>query len=122
FKLTGYIMQDRRLFLQAGLLPEDLAQLDHGKERGLSFWIVEQPTNYYRRHLAFHEATHCLMNQLPHRWPVWYLEGMAELAACHQLDSSGTAKFGIFPGAEQIRDGFDRLQILKEEISSGRFL
>ncbi len=121
FQLQACIMRDQKLFLQAGLLPEDLADLAHGKDRGTNFWMLDQPTAYYRRHLAFHEAMHCLMNQQPHQWPVWYLEGMAELAGNHQQDITGRYQFGIMPGPEQVQGGFGRLQILREELKQGRF-
>lgn len=118
---TGYVMQEPALFRQADMLPEDIADLTHGKDQGRQFWIVEQPTDYYRRHLILHEATHCLMNERFHQWPVWYLEGMAELVACHHWNENGQASFAVTPGNEHTTGGFGRLALIRSETEAGRF-
>ena len=61
FQMTGYIMADRRLFRETGLLPEDLPGFYHGRHRGAEFWMNDQEYDYYLRHLMLHEATHCFM-------------------------------------------------------------
>ncbi len=119
--LTGCLMRDRSLYLQASLLAEDFAYLEHGAHRGRRFWLNEQKTDYYRRHLMIHEAVHCLTDLKPHGWPVWYLEGIAEYYAIHEFKPNQTTKFGVFPGNEQIAGGFGRLELLRDEIAAGRF-
>ncbi len=120
-QLSGYVMRDRSLYLQAKLLSNDFANIAHGAHKGQSFWMNEQKTDYYRRHLLIHEAVHCLMDLEPHRWPVWYLEGMAEYYAIHQMETDAKTEFGIFPGVIQIEGGFGRLQLIRDEIRAGRF-
>ncbi len=61
------------------------------------------------------------MNARPHQWPIWYLEGMAELAAVHRLDPSGVVRFGLFPDQAYVEGGFGRLPLLQEEVAAGRF-
>ena len=78
FQMTGYIIRDRLLFKKLGLLPEKFDAFIHGKHDGYRFWIMDQETDYYRRHLVIHEATHCFMTISRNQQPVWYLEGMAE--------------------------------------------
>lgn len=120
-QLTGYVMRDRSLYLQAKLLSDDFANIEHGANRGRAFWMNEQKTDYYRRHLLIHEAVHCLMDLKPHRWPVWYLEGMAEYYAIHQMGPDQNIQFGIAPAASQIEGGFGRLQLIRDEIRAGQF-
>jgi len=118
---TGYVMREPALFRQAGLLPEELADLSHGRDRGREFWMIEQPTPYYRRHLLLHEATHCVMNERFHQWPVWYLEGMAELLACHAVSAGERPQFAVTPGKVQVAGGFGRIALLRSEVAAGRF-
>ncbi len=61
FQMTGYIMADKRVFRETGLLPENLPGFYHGRNRGAEFWINDQEYDYFRRHLMLHEATHCYM-------------------------------------------------------------
>ncbi|MCA8985809.1 MAG: hypothetical protein R3C12_25290 [Planctomycetaceae bacterium] len=119
--LTGHVMREPALFVQAGLLPEELADLNHGKDRGRDFWLVDQPTHYYRRHLLLHEALHCVMNARPHQWPVWYLEGMAERMAIHERDGAGRTAFAMMPDKLHVEGGFGRIGLLREEVRAGRF-
>ena len=121
FQLRGFVMRDRSLYLQAGLLPEDFANLEHGLNRGSTFWMNEQKTDYYRRHLMIHESVHCLMDQQQHRRPLWYMEGLAEHYAIHRSTEQGTILFGVPPGEEQIKGGFGRLRLIRDEIEAGRF-
>lgn len=120
WQLNGFIMREPALFLQAGLLPEELADMNHGKDLGENLWLIDPPTALYRRHLLLHEALHCVMNARPHQWPIWYLEGMAELAAVHRKQPSGQVRFGLFPDDAYSEGGFGRLQLLREEVAAGR--
>ena len=82
WKVTGCLMSDRAKFADNGLLPEDLPQFRHGYSVGHSFWLDDQSTPYYRRHLFLHEGTHAFVNtHLGADAPPWYSEGLAELLA-----------------------------------------
>jgi hypothetical protein len=123
FQLTGYIMADQELFRRAGLLPEDLPYFGHGRHRGAEFWMNDQPTDYYRRHLMIHEATHCYMLILPGSWaPVWYLEGMAELFATHGNDADGKTHFRVMPPRKNAFAGLGRIEIIQNAVRTGKLL
>lgn len=84
FQVNGYLMKDKLKFEMAGLLRDDLPDQFHGRQAGYQFWMMDQPQEYYRRHLLLHEATHAFMQAIPHLdVPYSYLEGMAELFGTH---------------------------------------
>lgn len=121
YQMTGYIMTDRRLFLEAGLLPEDLVGFLHGRHRGAEFWMNDQEHDYYRRHLTIHEGTHCFMTTMPGVMaPTWYMEGMAELFGTHHLDKDGKATFRVMPKRSLDVRSWGRLQIIANERKAGR--
>ncbi len=124
FQLTGYLMGDTQTFIASGLLPEEFQSLQHGQHRGLEFWMYDQPTEYYRRHLLLHEATHCYMMIVPSPQvpPLWYLEGMAELLGVHQFDDEGHVNFAMMPPTSESVSGFGRVELIQQMIAEGRGL
>lgn len=124
FQLTGCLMKNRRPFLEAGLLPEDLVDFEHGRHRGCRFWMNEQAYDYYRRHLLIHEATHCYMMILPEvrRPPLFYLEGMAEFFGTHAIDSAGQIHFGVMPADPEAVVGFGRIEMIQRAVAEGHAL
>ena len=67
------------------------------------FWLYDQPTAYYRRHLMLHEGTHVFMvSFLGGCGPGWYMEGTAELFGTHRLDEqSGQLTLRIMPRSRE---------------------
>jgi len=124
FRITGYLIKNRDLFVQAKLLPEDLIQFEHGQHRKYRFWMWDQPYDYYRRHLLIHESTHCFMliQQVSTHPPLWYLEGMAEHFGCHRIETDGTVSFRVMPDNHERFVGFGRIEMIREEIKEGRAL
>lgn len=123
FQVTGYLMADKVLFREAGLLPEDLPEFLNGRHRGAEFWMNQQKSDYYRRHLLIHEATHCYMTILGGRLPpLWYVEGMAELFGTHHIAANGKITFRTFPQRAADYAGHGRITIIREEIAAGRGL
>ncbi|MCC7418916.1 MAG: hypothetical protein IT428_01425 [Planctomycetaceae bacterium] len=123
FQVTGYLMADKTLFREAGLLPEDLPEFLNGRHRGAEFWMNQQKHDYYRRHLLIHEATHCYMTILGGRLPpLWYVEGMAELFGTHHVASDGKITFRTFPQRAADYAGHGRITIIRDEIAAGRGL
>lgn len=120
FQMTGYIIQDRLLFSKLGLVPEAFAGFVHGKHDGYRFWMKDQEADYYRRHLAIHEATHCFMTIVRNRQPVWYLEGMAEFFAVHRQGTDGEIEFGVAPKFVGEFPGFGRIQTIRAAFADGR--
>ncbi len=114
FQVTGYLMDARERFQQAGVLPDEEFIIRHGRNLGYEFWMNNQASDYYRRHLLFHEFIHCFMmceygmRDIP---PLWYTEGIAEYFATHTLNP---LQFGILPSAETGFEGWGRITELRE--------
>ncbi len=92
WRTNAFIMKDRERFKAAGLLPDTVPEFDNGYALGHELFVLEQPTEYYRRHLLLHEGTHSFMlSRVPGPYPAWYFEGLAELFGTHllQVDSNG---------------------------------
>jgi hypothetical protein len=118
FVMTGYLMADKALFRETGLLPEDLPPFPHGRNKGTRFWMNDQPTPYYRRHLLLHEGTHCFMTTIrnPLRPRVWYMEGMAELFGTHRFDDEGNPHFRVMPHDREQFANLGRIRLVEEEV------
>ncbi|HVV99337.1 MAG TPA: hypothetical protein VHB77_03285 [Planctomycetaceae bacterium] len=120
FQVTAYIIGDKELFEQAGLIPQDLPGFNSGRHRGAECWMYDQELPYYRRHLLIHESTHCFMTIMPDvRIPVWYLEGMAELFGMHTLDAKGNATFRILP---QDEEQWARIGLVQGDVAQRKLL
>ena len=121
FAVTGYLMADKARFRNAGLLPENLRPFLNGRHRGLEFWVNEQDTDYYRRHLVLHEFTHCFMYSPDDvQIPAWYSEGMAELFGTHRLDAEGHYHFRVMPDRPDHFEGHGRIPIVRSETAAHR--
>jgi hypothetical protein len=123
YQLTACVMRDQQPFREAGLLPVNLPVFAHGKHNGQQFWMNDQEHPYYRRHLMFHEATHCYMQSMGGTTadvPVWYLEGMAELFATHRLGADGTPHFRVVPDSPDEFVGFGRIEMIAHDLREGQ--
>lgn len=113
-QVTGYLMDAGERFREAGLLPDEDFVIRHGRHLGYEFWMNNQATDYYRRHLLFHEFVHCFlmcehgMRDIP---PLWYTEGVAEYFATHTVSP---LKFGVLPSSETGFEGWGRITELRE--------
>ncbi|MBC8353451.1 MAG: hypothetical protein H8E66_15740 [Planctomycetes bacterium] len=118
----GYLMQDKRRFIAAGLLPNDLPQFLHGYQRGAELWLYEQPSDYYRRHLLLHEGTHGFMKRfLGGAGPPWYMEGTAELFGTHRWqDKQLTLRW--FPEGKELTEMWGRIKVVQDAIRAGKGL
>ena len=116
YRMIGYIMSDRALFQQAGLLPEELPQFEHGRHRVNEFWMNAQKHDYYLRHLMLHEATHCYMTAQENTVaPVWYFEGTAEVFGTHTIDDNGQAQFRVMPYDRDAFPGLGRISLVQAD-------
>jgi hypothetical protein len=121
YRVTGYLMRDRELFLAAGLVKENTLLSYHGRQIGAEFWLNDQSRDYYRRHLLLHESTHAFMRHLPGEatdLPMWYLEGMAELLSTHRLAEDGTVEFNVMPVDRSRFLGFERIAIVQRDVKA----
>lgn len=96
--VIGCLMVDSERFRGAGLLPADgtLPVFKNGFCLGGKFWMMDQSSPAYRRHLLLHEGVHAFtLTILQSSAPTWYTEGIAEYLATHRLDraADGSARF-----------------------------
>jgi len=103
WRAFGCLMMDREPFRVAGLLPADgvLPDFANGFCAGGRFWMMDQSSPDYRRHLLLHEGVHAFMLTLRSAAaaPPWYAEGIAEYLATHRLekDPAGRVHFIATP-------------------------
>lgn len=130
FQITGYVMEDKERFRNAGLLPADLPPFANGRHRRSEFWMNNQKDDYYRRHLLVHEGTHCFMSVVPHVMASqnWYVEGIAEYFGTHAFEgqtatdpwrSEPRTHFGLMPYDKRLFAGMGRIEMVRDEISKG---
>ena len=118
--VNGFIIKDKAKFQANGMLPRDLPEFPNGYARDNEFWLYEQKSAYYRRHLFLHEGTHCVMfHLLGSCGPPWYMEGMAELLATHEL-SDGKLRLLHFPKNREEVPYLGRIKLIKEAVAAGK--
>jgi hypothetical protein len=120
WKMVGCIMQSKERFQGAGLYTNDLPDFPNGYQKGSQFWLFDQPSDYYRRHLLLHEGTHAFMNHhLGGAGPPWYSEGMAELLGTHLWDGR-TLALGFNPPDKTQVPYWGRVKIVRDEFAENR--
>jgi len=123
FQVTGYLIDSKERFEQAGVLPPEQFQFRHGRHLGYQFWMNNQTSDYYRRHLLLHEFVHCFMmcefggRDIP---PLWYTEGIAEYFATHQLGADiAKTRFGVLPNDAKGFEGWGRIAEIRKASAVG---
>ncbi|MCX7423616.1 MAG: hypothetical protein NT013_29335 [Planctomycetia bacterium] len=123
FQVNGYLIKNQETFKKVGLLGNQLDDQPHGRQKGYQFWMMDQPTDYYRRHLMLHEMTHTFMRSNPYvanprtDAPLAYLEGMAEHFGTHRLAADGKlAELRVMPHNREDFRGHDRLYLIREDV------
>ena len=118
--LNGYLINDETRFVPSGLLPASLPKFTNGYQRGYEFWMREQPSAYYRRHLMLHEAAHAFMQTLlGGLGPPWYAEGMAELLATHRWKERRLLT-RYMPASRDETPYWGRIKVVQDEFAAGR--
>lgn len=124
WRANAFIMQNKERFKAAGLLPAYLPEFENGFAEGHELYIVEQPTEYYRRHLLLHEGTHSFMlTRLSGSFPTWYFEGMAELFGTHRVDegpSGLTVQMRYMPRSRDEVPFWGRTKLVADAYREGR--
>jgi hypothetical protein len=122
WKLTGFLMDTKGKFEQTGLIPDDLPPFLNGYQRGTNFWVHDQPSDYYRRHLVLHEGVHGFMRHfLGGVGAAWYSEGVAELLATHDWEF-GNLLIGYAPQDKKEVPYWGRIKIIQDEFAASRGL
>jgi hypothetical protein len=100
WRAFGCLMVDRERFRAAGLLPtgELVPDFKNGFCAGSRFWLMDQSSPDYRRHLLLHEGVHAFtLTRRNATAPPWYTEGIAEYLATHRLDPDPEGELGLVP-------------------------
>jgi hypothetical protein len=122
WQMRAYLISDRQRFEAAGLWPADLPQFLNGYTRGREFWLYNQSSDYYRRHLLLHEGVHGIMFSLQKsNGPAWYMEGLAELLATHRW-SDGKLQLPYFPARPAEVPKLGRIEIVQTKFKQGQGL
>ncbi len=118
--MTGFLMNEKAVFVRTDFLPHGLPPFRHGYCRNYTLWLYEQPSDYYRRHLILHEGTHGFMNTLLGACgPPWYMEGIGELLATHRW-KDGRLTLNHFPANREEVPQWGRIRIIKDAFSARR--
>ncbi len=119
FQVNAYLIKDKEAFTKLGLLKDELQESLHGRQKGYEIWLMEQPHEYYRRHLLLHEFTHAYMLAIPQfNVPVAYLEGMAELFGTHHPGTKNRYELGVVPRNRSDYRGHDRLFLMRRDVAA----
>jgi hypothetical protein len=122
WQVTGFLMKSKAPFAAAGLLPDDLPPFEHGYTRGKRLWILEQPSDFYRRELLLHEGTHSFMFSVMHsNTPPWYTEGIAEYLGTHRWQD-GRLTLGYTPRSREESPEWGRVRIIQDAVAQRRAL
>ena len=120
WKMIGCVMVSKERFQGAGLYGSDVPDFPNGFQSGNQFWLFDQPSDYYRRHLLLHEGTHAFMSHhLGGNGPPWYSEGMAEMLGTHLWDGNKLI-LGYNPPDKTQFPYWGRVKIVRDEFSANR--
>ena len=121
FQLTGYVIGAKERFEEADVLPPESVVIRHGRHIGYQFWMNNQSSPYYRRHLLLHEFIHCFMmceHGMADIPPLWYTEGIAECFATHELSADiKSTRFGILPATLNGFEGWGRITEIQNKMT-----
>ncbi len=125
WRMQGFLIQDRAKFAAIGLLPKENPEFTTGFSIGNELWLVEQPSDYFRRHLLLHEGTHGFMakysrdtGQSGDTGPGWYKEGMAELMGTHRWHD-GKLRLRVMPASRAAVPMWGRIKLVREAYRAG---
>lgn len=119
WKMTGCLIKDFALFKKAGLVKE-VPQLRTGFQWNEKLWLLEQESDYYRRHLLLHEGVHGIMARAFHGLgPSWYREGLAELYATHTWED-GKLVIGEIPSDRDAVPMWGRIKLIRADVDADK--
>jgi hypothetical protein len=118
----GFLMQSRERFEAAGLISNDVPEFATGYALGGNFWLFDQTSPYYRRHLMFHEGTHAfVMTAFGSTGPAWYSEGAAELLGTHRLEG-GKLVLNVVPADRNEVPKWGRIEAVQGDFAQRKAL
>lgn len=119
-RVTAYLMFDRNRFVELKLIPPESNGFRNGYQVEDKLFLLEQPSDYYRRHLFLHEATHWfLWKFFGGNGPPWYSEGHSERMGTHRWDGKNL-QLGIVPTNSEEVPYWGRIRVIREELKQGK--
>ena len=116
--IRGCLIDDLEKFRAADLLGQYPTHLP-GFSVDNRLWVLEQKSDYFRRHLLLHEGVHGFMNfMFGTCGPVWYMESTAEYLATHRWQN-GRLELGVMPENTDAAPGWGRIELVKSDITAG---
>lgn len=117
-ELTAFLIGDKSIFQSAGYL-DGVPEFDDGFQLANRIFVMEQPSEYYRRHLFLHEATHWIMYRyFGGAGSPWFMEGMADMFATHRW-TDGKLTLGVIPSDAHQFPHWGRFKRLREMVQRG---
>jgi hypothetical protein len=114
----GFLVKDRTKFAALDLMPAERPDFLTGYARGSEFWLLDQASDYYRRHLLLHEGTHAFMQaMLGGAGAPWYMEGMAELLGTHEW-RNGKLTLGVMPRHRDDVPMWGRIKLIRDAVAA----
>jgi hypothetical protein len=120
--MRGFLMSagSRRKFHDLDVIPPQVPDFQAGYTLNYEFFMYEQESDYYRRHLMLHEGTHGFMwTMLGPCTSPWYAEGTAELLGTH-LWEKGKLTLRQFPRNREETAYHGRIKLVKEVYAQDR--
>lgn len=118
WQMIAALANEKEKFYGTGLWPEDLPKFLHGYMLDAQFWLYEQPSDYYRRHLMLHEGTHAFMWAfLGGMGAPWYGEGSAELLGTHTW-SDGKLTLNVVPPSRESSPMWGRIKVIRDDFAA----
>lgn len=116
WRMQGYLIRDRAKFDALGLLPNERKDFPNGYSNGYELWVIEQSSDYFRRHLLLHEGTHGFMyTQLGNTGAGWYMEGIAELLGTHRWQD-GELEMRVMPRSRGEVPMWGRIRLVRDAV------
>lgn len=118
WRVKGCLLSREEPFVAADLYPSDLPKFLNGYARGDAFWLRDQPSAQYRRHLLLHEGTHAFMEKMfGGGGPPWYSEGISEYFGTHYW-RDGQLTIGVVPTSKAEMPMWGRIKIIRDDFAA----
>lgn len=117
---TLYCLRDHQRFDALQVIPAEIPRFRQGYQWGDQLFMLDQPSDYYRRHLMLHEGTHWFMWKfLQASGPPWYSEGCCEWLATHAWDGDRLTVATI-PTSDREWPYWGRLKVIRDALEAGQ--
>ncbi len=116
-KAIACLMRDRSRFVELDLMPPETGNFRQGYQLDDRVFMMEQPSDYYRRHLLLHEGTHWfLWKFLSGNGPPWFSEGVCEQLGTHEWDGQ-RLRMGVIPDRREHFPYWGRLKLIHDSLA-----